>query len=226
MSNVKVDVNKLANPTGKKLGYASLTFDDKFVVKNISIYEGENGLYVRYPSVSYEKNGKTEYKNICNPITKEAASTFSKMILDGYNSAAESQDLHNSHDCTFTSDAKFTPTVSPSRLSGVIADGKLYINDNFVINNITVREASNGHKFVAMPSYPTNEVDEAGKKIYKTFCNPITSEFAKELNDTFISKSQDIEKEHPAQDHSKLFKNDTNIDTEMDFTYDEELPFN
>ena len=98
--------------------------------------------------------------------------------------------------------------------------------------------------FVSMPSYATKEVDETGKKIYKSHCNPITKDFAQELNSAILDKCTQKSKEigTPLKNtslemddfiRSDPFKN-KNISLEMDdfirdinmSDYEEELPFN
>lgn len=51
----------------------------------------------------------------------------------------------------------------------------------FKIKNVSIMEGKNGGMFVAMPSYKTKEVDEAGKAVYKDICNPVTKEFREAL---------------------------------------------
>ncbi len=48
ITDVRLDL--LDNPRGKLQAFCSLTIDDKFVVKNFKIIEGNNGLFVAMPS--------------------------------------------------------------------------------------------------------------------------------------------------------------------------------
>jgi len=55
--------------------YVSLTFDHAFVIKDIKIVEGRNGLFVSMPS-RRRKDGK--YQDIAHPINSD----FRKMVED------------------------------------------------------------------------------------------------------------------------------------------------
>jgi stage V sporulation protein G len=55
--------------------YVSLTFDHVFVIKDIKIVEGRNGLFVSMPS-RRRKDGK--YQDIAHPINSD----FRKMVED------------------------------------------------------------------------------------------------------------------------------------------------
>ena len=84
MKITDVRVKKLEGGNGKLRGIASVGFDDVFVIHNISIIDGNNGLVVSMPS----KKGKdNKYNDICHPITKEFREELNKAILDKYNEA-------------------------------------------------------------------------------------------------------------------------------------------
>lgn len=61
----------------------------------------------------------------------------------------------------------------------------------FKVNNISVIEA-NGRTYINMPSYETKQVNEDGKPVYKDICNPINSDFAKQLYADIITAYQKI----------------------------------
>ena len=73
--------------------YANITLDAMFVISNIKVVDGKNGLFISMPNKSMP-NG--EYKDIAFPITKEAREQMVNAILDEYNkeeSAEEPTDL-------------------------------------------------------------------------------------------------------------------------------------
>ncbi len=61
--------------------YASVTFDNCFVVHNVKIFDGQNGLFVLMPSRRL-KNG--EFKNIAHPVNSEFRDKLISAILDEY----------------------------------------------------------------------------------------------------------------------------------------------
>lgn len=79
----KVAVHKLNSENGKLLAKASVTFDDCFVVNDISVVNGEKGIFVAMPS---KKNNKTnEFYDIAHPINTECRELINKAVLDEYN---------------------------------------------------------------------------------------------------------------------------------------------
>lgn len=69
-------------------GYVNITIDDAFVVKNIKIIEGKNGLFVAMPSYKM-KNG--EFRDVAHPINSETRSQIETMVLEKYKEACESE---------------------------------------------------------------------------------------------------------------------------------------
>lgn len=72
---------------GKLKAYATVTFDDCFVLHNVKLIEGEKGIFVAMPS----RRTKTgAYKDIAHPITPEFRSALQEKILSAYEACAES----------------------------------------------------------------------------------------------------------------------------------------
>ena len=63
-----VRIRKIA-ADGKLKAVVSVTFDDEFVVHDIKIIEGQNGLFIAMPS---KKMGETDFRDIAHPIVSEA----------------------------------------------------------------------------------------------------------------------------------------------------------
>lgn len=72
---------------GKLKAYATVTFDDCFVLHNVKLIEGEKGIFVAMPSCR-TKTGA--YKDIAHPITPEFRSALQEKILSAYETCAES----------------------------------------------------------------------------------------------------------------------------------------
>ena len=77
---------------------------------------------------------------------------------------------------------KFNVKVTPFERDGSNIRGlaRIYLEDCFVINNVSLLQGKNG-LFVAMPSYKTKQTDEQGKSIYQDICFPVTKEFREKL---------------------------------------------
>ena len=67
---------------GKLRAYVTVTFDSCFVVHNVKIIEGQNGLFIAMPS---RKTANGEYKDVAHPISPEFRSELQKKIIDEYN---------------------------------------------------------------------------------------------------------------------------------------------
>ena len=61
---------------------ASVTFDSCFVVHNVKIIEGKNGLFIAMPS---RKTANGEYKDVAHPISPEFRNELQQKILDEFN---------------------------------------------------------------------------------------------------------------------------------------------
>ncbi|MGE5558529.1 MAG: septation regulator SpoVG [Bacillota bacterium] len=81
MNITNVKVRKVSNTEGKMRGIASITIDESFVVRDIRIIEGQNGLFVAMPS---RKTPDGEFRDIAHPITTEARQIIQNAILKEY----------------------------------------------------------------------------------------------------------------------------------------------
>lgn len=61
--------------------FADCTLDDVFVIKNIKVMEGRNGLFVSMPSM---RGTDGEYYPVCHPITSEFKKQFDRAIIEAY----------------------------------------------------------------------------------------------------------------------------------------------
>lgn len=69
-------------------GVATITFDDSFVVHDIRIIEGENGLFVAMPS---KKTPNGTFRDIAHPIHGEMRKLIEDAIVEAYNELLESE---------------------------------------------------------------------------------------------------------------------------------------
>jgi len=71
---------------GKMRAIVSVTFDDMFVVHDMKIIEGQNGLFIAMPS---KKTPSGEYKDVAHPINSAARETLQAQILEVYENMPE-----------------------------------------------------------------------------------------------------------------------------------------
>jgi len=62
-------------------GVASITIDNSFVVHDIRIIEGENGLFVAMPS---KKLSNGEYKDIAHPINQATRTEIESKVIEAF----------------------------------------------------------------------------------------------------------------------------------------------
>ena len=80
MKITDVRVRKITDE-GKMKCIVSLTFDNLFVVHDIKVIEGHNGLFIAMPS---RKVGEGNFRDIAHPINTETREQIQKAILDEY----------------------------------------------------------------------------------------------------------------------------------------------
>lgn len=85
MQITDVRIRKI-NTEGKMKAIVSVTFDDQFVVHDIKIIDGQNGLFVAMPS---RKTPEGEFKDIAHPINSETRSLIQSAILKEYQESLE-----------------------------------------------------------------------------------------------------------------------------------------
>ena len=69
---------------GKLKAYVSVTYDKVFVVHNIKVIEGNQGLFMAMPS---RKTSKGEYKDVAHPIDSEFRNYIQEAVLEAYKNA-------------------------------------------------------------------------------------------------------------------------------------------
>ena len=79
ITDVKV---RKVDGTSRLKAIVEITIDDAFVVHELRVIEGKNGLFVAMPN---RKTANGEYEDICFPITAEARQQITDEILKEYN---------------------------------------------------------------------------------------------------------------------------------------------
>ena len=78
-----VRIRKMSDE-GKMKAIVSVTFDDSFVVHDIKIIEGQNGLFIAMPS---RKVAEGDYRDIAHPINSTTRASLQEIILSLYEKA-------------------------------------------------------------------------------------------------------------------------------------------
>lgn len=65
----------------KLKAFASMTFNDMFVIRGLKVIEGNSGMFVAMPS---RKKPDGTYQDIAHPINNEAREFIEARILDEY----------------------------------------------------------------------------------------------------------------------------------------------
>ena len=71
---------------GKMKAVASVTFDGEFVVHDIKVIDGRNGLFIAMPS---KKMGEGDFRDKAHPLTSETRNKIKEAILDAYDNIDE-----------------------------------------------------------------------------------------------------------------------------------------
>ncbi|SFL49849.1 SpoVG family protein [Halanaerobium salsuginis] len=61
--------------------YATVTFDESFVVRDMRIVEGKNGVFLSMPA-RRKRNG--DFKDVCFPISAKLRDNLEKMVLEKF----------------------------------------------------------------------------------------------------------------------------------------------
>lgn len=185
-----VSLKKIEDENSKLKAVATVNFGDAFTVKNIRVYEGDNGLFVAMPN--YKRNEPdshgNEYKDICYPITADFRKELEKKIIDKYNGINELE-----------------PEITDCRVGIVNSDSivglaSITLDNQFVIGNIKIVNGSEG-LFVAMPNYKKD--DE-----FKDICYPTTASFREKLNKVILDKYKQIEQNKEQEKSQNQPEND------------------
>lgn len=89
MTITDVRIRKIATE-GKMKAIVSVTFDNEFVVHDIKVIEGQNGLFIAMPS---RKTPDGEFKDIAHPINTDTREKIQNSILKAYEESMEEENV-------------------------------------------------------------------------------------------------------------------------------------
>ena len=85
MNITDVRIRKITTE-GKMKAIVSITFNEEFVIHDIKVIEGQNGLFIAMPS---RKASDGEYRDIAHPINSATRENIQNMILEKYKTEIE-----------------------------------------------------------------------------------------------------------------------------------------
>lgn len=77
---------------GRMRAIASVTFDDEFVVHDIRVIDGNDGLFVAMPS---KRTPDGEFRDVAHPINSNTRSKIQDAVLASYHLSAEEEVLES-----------------------------------------------------------------------------------------------------------------------------------
>lgn len=92
MNITDVRIRKISDD-GKMKAVVSITFDDEFVVHDIKIIDGQNGLFIAMPS---RKMGEGDFRDIAHPLLSETRAKIKEAIFAAYEKVLAEQDTEES----------------------------------------------------------------------------------------------------------------------------------
>lgn len=92
MKITDVRIRKISDDSKMK-AVVSITFDDEFVVHDIKIIDGQNGLFVAMPS---RKMGEGDFRDIAHPLLSETRTRIKEAIFAEYEKVLAEQSTEES----------------------------------------------------------------------------------------------------------------------------------
>lgn len=89
MQITDVRIRKI-NVEGKMRAVASVTFDNEFVVHDIKVIDGQNGLFVAMPS---RKMGDGDFRDIAHPLASDVRNRIKDAIFEAYDKLPEGEGM-------------------------------------------------------------------------------------------------------------------------------------
>ena len=103
------------NDDGKMKAVVSVTFDDEFVVHDIKVIEGQNGLFIAMPS---RKMGEGDFRDIAHPLTSETRNRIKAAIFEAYEKALEGKAEEFSHPKAVAEEEAYSPASADISVAG------------------------------------------------------------------------------------------------------------
>lgn len=75
------DVKVFLRESNQLKAFVNMVIDDAFIIRNIKVIEGDNGLFVAMPS---RRVSSGEYRDIAHPINTETRNMIERVIIEKY----------------------------------------------------------------------------------------------------------------------------------------------
>ena len=176
-----VRINSLKNSATTK-GIASVNLNGQFAVRNVSIVEGKNGLFVSLPSIKQQDGW---YSDVCFPCTTEAKAAFDKAVLDAYKTVVANGLATQTKEPAAQLPISYDVRIQSQSFGDGALRGKasVSINNQFAIRKVSIMESSNG-LFVSLPGFKANNGE------YRDHCFPCTKESRTEFDKAVLDAYQ------------------------------------
>lgn len=224
MGNTKMECTAMklnSDSNSKVVATASVVINDEFVLTQMKLVEGKNGLFLSMP----QRKFGDEYQDVIIPKSKEAYNQLFNTVKEAYGSLQKSgldQMKLDKKDPPASSISKIKVSLfEPSKASDTVkAVGRVEIDDSIIISGVTVKHGTNKEgvekNFVAMPSYMVQ--NEVGQDTYVEYAHAVTSDFRDRVNNSVFKEYQTLKNtEHRGVKFSELgekseiaFKNSMN----------------
>ncbi|SFD72995.1 stage V sporulation protein G [Lentibacillus persicus] len=79
------------NTEGRMRAIASITMDEEFVVHDIRVIDGNNGLFVAMPS---KRTPDGEFRDIAHPINSNTRGKIQDAVLEEYHRAGDTEEKY------------------------------------------------------------------------------------------------------------------------------------
>lgn len=91
--SITARIDRLVDYEGSNVrAIASVNVAGAFAMHGLKVIDSEKGLFVSMPQSRYEKDGKTQYSDICHPITAKARAELSDSVLAAYEQKLQAQE--------------------------------------------------------------------------------------------------------------------------------------
>jgi len=78
------------NTEGRMRAIASITFDNEFVVHDIRVIDGNNGMFVAMPS---KRTPDGEFRDIAHPISSSTREKIQAAVLEEYEQSNDNEEI-------------------------------------------------------------------------------------------------------------------------------------
>lgn len=96
---IKAKIDRFIGNDNRIKAYASVNLGGEYVIRDIAVMDGKNGLFARMPYRSYkDRNGNMQYSDVVFALNETSRNAVSDAILEAYEQRLhmeedESQDL-------------------------------------------------------------------------------------------------------------------------------------